>query len=148
VQAGVFSREIFRRQLGHSLRHFRQIRAVGRPGERQIGELGHRVAAGRHAVQAEGDVGDAVARRVELPVWRADQLAVRINLEFEPPARLLLDLLGPADHPFMEGVLGWDKVRQLEHNGLSGARRPGTEYDSGGQGEYLDQFLQRHDCPP
>ena len=31
--------------------------------------------------------GDAVARGVELPVRRADQLAVRIDLEFQPPAR-------------------------------------------------------------
>ena len=124
---GVLGGEIFRRELGHALGRLDDVGGGALPGERQIGELGHRIAAGRHAVQHPGDVGDAVARRIELPVRRADELAVRIDGELQPAVGFLFELLGPGRHPFVEGVLRRHEMRQLELDGLRlGAARERT----------------------
>jgi len=95
-------------------------------------------------MNAPCDIGDAVARRVELPVRRPNQLAVRIDFELQPPARFFFDLLGPAHHPFMKCVLRRDEVRELERNGFGGASVAHSECDGGGKRASCDEFLQRH----
>ena len=145
----MFGREIFRRKLRHALGHLGKVGTLRGPGERQIGQLGHRVAAGGDAVQTPGDVGDAVARGVELAVRRADELTVGIDFEFQPAAGFLLDFLRPAEHPFVECVLRRHEMRQLERDGIIGpgcasAKRRRAEYESRGEGKRFDDLLQRH----
>src|SRR5262249_42582598 len=101
-----------------------------------------RIAAGRSAMNAPGDIGVDIDGIVELPVRRSDQLAVWIDLEFEAAAGFFFDLLGPLHHPFMKSVLRRNEMRELERNGfLSPCRRP-CQRNPGDQGASLDGFQQ------
>jgi hypothetical protein len=98
-------------------------------------------------VQHESHVGDAVARRVELPVGRSDQLSIGIDLEFQPAAGFLGQLLSPCHRPLVEGVVGRDEVRELELECLR-LRGACGEYQCGGQRADLDGLIDCHSFLP
>src|SRR6185503_2917223 len=54
---------------------------------------------------------------------RADELAVRVDRDLEPAARLLIEPLGPALRPLVEGVIGRKEVRQFQLDRLRARRR-------------------------
>ena len=106
---------------------------------RHVDQLGERKATRRRAMQDVGDLGGAVAGKVEM-LGRGPHLRTRKLLECEAAVGLFLEIFAPLREPLRLKVLGPDEIGDLDFEFLLRAHDGRKARDGGCACRTDDEF--------